>query len=188
MNIPSILRAGDTTEWTESISDYPATDGWTLRFSLRAKDKSLIDITATASGADYAVTVTHSASKGWKAGDYYYQAFVYKETDGLTTDRHTIQRGRIEILPNLADASSQDDFRSVAQINLDMLDAAISGNTSPDVMSYSIAGRSLSRFSKAELREEREYWKGEVESELTKEIGEKGTGDPRHIKAHLVRI
>ncbi len=188
MNIPSTLRAGDTTEWTESTSDYPATDGWTLRFSLRAKDKPLIDITASADGADYAVAVTYAASKGWVAGDYYYQAFVYKQTDGVTTDRHTIQRGQIEILPNLADASSQDDFRSTAQKNLDALEARLSGNTSPDVMSYSIAGRSLSSRSWDELERMRDYWKSECEKESETEITETGARDPSHVGIRFNRI
>ena len=32
---PLTIRAGDTIEWTKSIDDYKASDGWTLKYSFR---------------------------------------------------------------------------------------------------------------------------------------------------------
>ena len=32
---PLTIRTGDTIEWTKSIDDYKASDGWTLNYSFR---------------------------------------------------------------------------------------------------------------------------------------------------------
>ena len=46
---PLTIRAGDTIEWTKSIDDYKASDGWTLSYSFRGTGGT-IDITSTADG------------------------------------------------------------------------------------------------------------------------------------------
>src|SRR3990167_1080353 len=90
---PAEVRAGDTVEWTKSLGDYPASDGWTLKYAMRGP--MVIDITATASGSSYAVSVAKTVSALWIAGLYYWQAYVEKGSD-----RHTVGTGRITIAPN----------------------------------------------------------------------------------------
>jgi len=166
MNIPATLRAGDTIAWTESISDYPATGGWSLAFSLTAFGKTTVVITATTSGSDYAISVLPAVTKTWVAGKYDWQAYVYKGTPPTFTEKHTVEVGQVTILPDLTQATSSTDNRSTAKKNLDMIEACLSGNTSPDIVNYSIGGRSLSRWSRQELFKERDIWKSEYQKEL----------------------
>ena len=46
---PLTIRASDTIEWTKSIDDYKASDGWTLSYSFRGTGGT-IDITSSAEG------------------------------------------------------------------------------------------------------------------------------------------
>ena len=46
---PLTIRAGDTIEWTKSINDYKARDGWTLKYAFRGS-AGTIDITGSADG------------------------------------------------------------------------------------------------------------------------------------------
>jgi hypothetical protein len=190
MNIPATLRAGDTIEWDESNSDYPASSGWTLAFVLTKYGQSLITITATADGDDYTVSVLPAVTRAWVAGIYSWQAYVYKAsgTPLLITEKHTLDRGQIEILPDITQAILTTDLRSFAKKNLEMIEAALSGDTSPFVMGYSIAGRSLSKRTREELIKERSYWKIEYEREVEAEGIARGEDSPRRVGVRFRRL
>ena len=57
---PLTIRAGDTIEWTKSIDDYKASDGWTLSYSFRGTGGT-IDITSTAEGLNIYLRTPHIA-------------------------------------------------------------------------------------------------------------------------------
>ena len=44
---PFEIRAGDTVKWKKAVDDYRASDGWTLKYSLRG-NSTTIDLTSTA--------------------------------------------------------------------------------------------------------------------------------------------
>jgi hypothetical protein len=188
MNIPETLRAGDTISWNESLSDYPATSGWTLGFSLRAKDLPPITITASSSGADYAIVLTAPTTKAYKAGDYFWQAYLYKGTAPDFTERYSIASGRIEILPNLVIITSETDLRSHAKKVLDAIESLLEGKATADILSYSIAGRSISKMTATELIEWRSFYKTEYEREIEAEAISKGLDSPRRIGVRFRRV
>lgn len=190
MNIPSTLRAGDTIEWDESLSDYLASAGWTLAFVLTKYGQSLITITGSADGDDYAISVLPATTRAWAAGIYSWQAYVYKAsgTPSVITEKHTLESGQVTILPDITQATSTTDLRSTAKKNLDMIEARLSGDTSPDVMSYSIGGRSLSKRSMEDLIVMRSYWKTEYERELEAEGIARGEDNPRRIGVRFRKI
>ena len=69
-----------------------------------------------------------------------------------------------------------------------MIEARILGNTSPDVMSYSIAGRSLASRSWDELEQMRNYWRNECEKEKEKELTDKGIDNPKRVGIRFNRV
>jgi hypothetical protein len=189
MNIPTTLQAGDTISWTESSADYPPSGGWTLAFSLQMPDRTPITITGTASGTSYAISVSPSTSKGWLPGTYSWQAYVYKGTPPAFTDRITLATGEIEIIADISQATSQNDFRSTARKNYEMITAALSGDGSPYVQSYSIGGRSLSKYSRAELIKERSFWKTEWDKERQEQALAQGLDfNPRRVGIRFVDV
>ena len=150
MNVPSTITAGDKVTWTETLFDYPATS-WSLAIELRSKDRPPVTITATPSGIDFSITVLPADSKLWKSGIYNWQAYAYTGSPPTFTDKRTIERGTIEILPNLTIFSASDDPRSHVKKVLDALEAVIEGKASSDQLSYSIAGRSISKMNPTEI-------------------------------------
>jgi hypothetical protein len=192
MNIPSTLRAGDTIEWDETVSDYPATDDWTLAFVLTKYGASLITITASSSGADYAISVLPAVSRLWAAGTYSWQAYVYKD-DGATptpaiTEKYTLESGQVEILPDITQATSTSDLRSHAKKTLEAIEALLEGKATADVLSYSIGGRSLSKMSPEELIKWRSFYKTEYERELEAEGIARGLDSPRRVGVRFRRV
>lgn len=157
---PSRVTAGDTIAWTKSLSDYPASAGWVLSYSLRNPLGS-IDFSAGASGDDHAVNVPASTSAPWKAGAYAWQAYVTKGAE-----RYTVGNGQITIDANFA-ISVGHDGRSDARQILDNLMAAYK-KASLDkafVQEYEIAGRRIKFNAKADWLAEINFWKAEVARE-----------------------
>jgi hypothetical protein len=190
LNIPATLRAGDTIEWDESLPDYPASDGWTLAFVLTRYGQSLITIIATPSGDDYAISILPATTRAWIPGIYSWQAYVYKEagTPVLITEKYTLESGQVQILPDIAQATSITDLRSHAKKVLDAIEALLEGKATADVMSYSIAGRSLSKMNPEELIKWRSFYKTEYQRELEAEAIAKGEDNPRRIGVRFKRL
>jgi len=115
---PQSLRAGDTVAWTKSLSDYPASDSWVLTYTL-INASTKITITASASGADHLVSVSAATSAGWTPGVYSWMGRVAKSGES-----YTVASGTLEILRNLAAATTYDD-RSSAKKALDAVNAAL---------------------------------------------------------------
>lgn len=166
-SIPSIeparIVAGDSVSWTRSVPDYPATDGWTLRYRLINADQKY-DVAAAASGADYLVTVAAAVTAGWAAGDYSWQAYV----DGVSSERHTVAEGSITIQPDLAAQAAGYDARTHAQKTLAAIEAWLL-NHDAAVASYQIAGRSMAYIPTPELLRLRDKLRAEVRAELAAE-------------------
>jgi hypothetical protein len=190
LNIPATLRAGDTISWDESNSDYPASSGWTLAFVLTKYGQSLITITASADGDDYAISVLPAVSRVWVAGIYSWQAYVYKAsgTPILITEKYTLENGQITILPDITQAVSATDLRSHAKKVLDAIESLLEGKSTADVLSYSIAGRSISKMNPEELIKWRSFYKTEYEREVEAEGIARGEDSPRRIGVRFRRI
>lgn len=157
MSEPTSIRAGDTWSWTRSESAYAA-DTWTLTYHLR-NTKAAINITATADGLQFSVSVPASTTSAYKPGRY---DWIARVTDGTTTV--TVGTGAIDVLPNLG-ASGAFDGRTHARRVLDAIEAVIERRATHDQMSYAIGNRSLSRMSVAELLQFRDSYKAMVAAE-----------------------
>ena len=122
--VPERLVAGDTWTFKQSFGDYPADpdgDGaagtWTLTTEVVGSSTDLGTFTATASGADHLTTVAAATTAGWAAGDYSFQQFV---TENDTGERHLVGQGWLEVVANLATATTFDG-RSHVKKTLDAL-------------------------------------------------------------------
>jgi hypothetical protein len=146
VNIPTIepesFIAGDTVKWTRSFTDYKASDGWVLKYNLRGT--ASINLTATASGDDHLISIAAAATAAYTAGQYKWIATVEKESE-----RYTVDEGYTEIKENYATAASITDEMITLQAQLAAIDAYVATNYKHS--SYSIAGRSLTQYSVADL-------------------------------------
>jgi hypothetical protein len=135
---PVSVRAGDTIQWTKSLSDFLSSDGWVLAYRLTNQDNAYA-ITSTASGSDHLVTISAATSATHSPGNYKLIAYVTK-----AAERYTVGETSLQILPNLAAITTGYDARSTAKKTLDLLDAAmVSQGANAWAQEYEIAGRRM---------------------------------------------
>lgn len=132
---PTRITAGDTTTWLKTLTDYPASAGWVLAYTL-INSASKYTITATASGDDHLATSTAAATAAWLPGTYTWQAAVTR-----AAERYTVANGQLVVAPNLAAATTYDT-RSSARKALDAVNTAMETyGTKAYLQGYEIAGR-----------------------------------------------
>ena len=153
--VPLSFRAGDRVQWKQSFSDFPASS-FDLSYFL-VNESNQIKIDASADGDDFLISVPATTTAGFNAGIY---SFIARVDDGAG-DIETVDVGKIEILPDFEAATTGFDDRSHVKKVLDALEATILGKASLDQLSYSIAGRSISRLSPSELIEWRDQYRKE---------------------------
>jgi hypothetical protein len=157
--VPTELVVGDLFQFkiTEFSQDY-SNSLHTMRFIARIATGTNTEIlvTATADGDDYLFSAASSVTANYEVGHYHYQLEIEQDS---TNNRIIVDRGEIDIL---TDFDNNVDPRYHAEIVLDKIEAMLSGKADADVSSYSIEGRSLSKFSFAELLDARDRYRREV--------------------------
>lgn len=163
---PASVTSGDTITWQIGLADYPAADGWTLKYRLLGS-VGKIDIVSSPAGNDHLILVSATTSAGYPAGDYQFQKYVEKGT-GSSLQRFTLVGGKITVAPNLSAASAATDTRSSVKRTLDAIDAVLEGRAGRDDLKYlintGISNRSLEREGREELMKMRgvyglKYWR-----------------------------
>lgn len=173
-----ILIVGDTLDYTTSVPDYLASDGYALTYRLIPRTSgSAITITTIASGDDFRAYVAPAVTATWTAGEYSWAAYVTK-----AGDRWTVDEGTCTIKVDPATVAAYDG-RSEAQIALEAAIAALANYTATGgrVRRYAIAGREMEYANAADLLKEVNYWQSVVNREQAAEAVRKGQADPRRV-------
>lgn len=160
---PSEIVVGDYIQWKRSdlVSDYPTAD-YTATYIARITGggASEIQLTGTAYNGSYLFTADSTTSADFVAGYYHWQLEIVRNSD---SNRIVVDRGAFTAIVDL-DVSNADP-RTHAEIMLTKIEALLQGKADSDVANYSIQGRSLTKFSIAELLEWRDYYREEVEKQ-----------------------
>ena len=162
---PDTLVVGDRWVWRRDdlVSDYPL-DEYALEYRFTEDstgNTNAFTIAATEAESTYLVEVASAVTASLTAGDYQWAAFIIRSSDN---QRVVVDQGRTEILPNLQNTTA--DLRSHAKKVLDAIEAVLENRASQDQMSYSIAGRSLSRMSIDDLMTFRNRYRAEYLREI----------------------
>jgi hypothetical protein len=180
---PQKFIAGDSLTWkrTDLNSDY-SNALYTLTYSARLENGGTteIAITATTSGDFYLVSESAATTAAYTVGVYHWQAYITRDSDSA---RATIDSGTFEIIADRANATT--DPRNHTKITLDNIQAVIENRATLDQMSYSIAGRSLSRMTIDDLLKFRDRYKAEWKKEQNAEAIANGKGSSRLIKVRF---
>jgi hypothetical protein len=177
MTEPTTVRAGDTWTWSVTETDY---SDYALTYYLR-NATGKVDFSATADGYDYEVEVAATTTAAVKPGVYTWIRRAEGELGSFTTGE-----GTITVLPNLA-LNVALDARTYAKQALDNIEAYLIDPNNVAASSYSIGGRSLSRWSRSELLVERDRWVSEVRNEEAKTRMAQGLGNPRRLYVRFDR-
>ncbi len=165
---PDVLVIGDRWMWRRpdlaSIYD-PSEYALTYEFHRDSGGggANQFTITATETSDDYIVEVASATTAAYTANAYLYYAFITRTSD---SQRIAVDNGRAELVEDFSDSNA--DVRSHAKTVLDAIEAVIENRASQDQMSYSIAGRSLSRMSVTDLMTFRDRYRAEYNEELKK--------------------
>ena len=182
--VPAEIRIGDTVTFKRKWNDYTVDDGWQLDF-LIVKDDGTANHswTATDNGDGYHL-VTIPAVDGTPDGTAELSVGIwgYAERLSKSGEIKTKASGRITVLPDLASAS---DIRTHAKIVLDAVEAVLQERATQSQLSMSIAGRSLSLMSPAELIVFRDEYRREVRREKDAERIANGLGTKGKIEVRF---
>lgn len=175
--------AGDTLAFDERVADYPASSGWTLNYRLVRRDGAVAyTFSGTASGDLHAISVAAATTAAWVPGTYTWVSWV---ASGALS--HSVGNGTVEVLPNPRTAVGPLDLRTEAQTALDNVRATIRGKATADVLRYTIAGRSLERYTMAELVALESQLAAQVKREARAATIAAGGADPRRLSVRLGR-
>lgn len=189
MNLEKIV-AGDTLDFNVSVPDYPASDGWTLKYAFTARfttpTQATITLTAsTASdGETYDVQAGPATTANWASGLYTWARWVEKAGARQTLD----ESGQLEVRPDPSTSAQGFDSRSTARKAVEELETALAtfNSTSGRVKSYTIAGRSMEFETSAEILRMLSFWQQRVRQEEAELRLAKGLqGSPTRIQARF---
>ena len=176
--IPAKLTAGTTLDLRVELSAYPAPT-WTATLYLRGIGGAF-DIVGAADGSSHRLQATAVDTAAWAAGEYTY---LLRVTDGANV--HNVESGRLELLPDLAQAEAGFDGRSHNRRVLDAVEAVLEKRASQDQERYRINNRELYRTPMAELIRLRTYYRNLVADE---ERRARGRGRFRQVKVAMTPV
>lgn len=157
---PTEIVVGDFIQWKRSdlVDDYPLSE-YSVEYVARITGggSSEIKIAATETGGTYLITVDSATSADFVAGYYHWQLEVTKTSTG---DRVVVDRGAFTAVVDLDD--NQADPRLFEEKMLAKIETILLGKADADVSSYSIAGRSLTKYSYQELQDLHDQYEAKV--------------------------
>jgi hypothetical protein len=162
---PLEFYAGETVKFKRTdLSDYPSPI-WTLNYFLQ-KSGTKIDFASSQDGSTtgHLISLTPATTAAYTVGLYHW---IVEARDG--TDVYVVDEGYLEIKTDFAEQSSGYDDRSVAKKMVDAYESLFSNqitNNTLEQLSYSIAGRSISKMSASEIRTEYLRWKRLYQQEV----------------------
>jgi hypothetical protein len=164
---PAILRAGDTWTWNRAFEDYQPSDGWVLSYALNCATGIFQfpdgAVTASTDGQSWAVSVPASATKACAALQGYTLYALLNNTS--KSEVETLPIRRVKVLPAIAGATAPVDTRSHNEIVLGNIDLALEGCDRPDVIEYTIHGRTLKSYDRLSLEKLRALYAYRVHRE-----------------------
>ncbi len=157
---PTEIVVGDFIQWKRSdlVDDYPLSE-YSVEYVARITGggSNEIKVTATETDGTYLITVDSATSADFDAGYYHWQLEVTKTSTG---DRVVVDRGAFTAVVDLDD--NQADPRLFEEKMLAKIETILLGKADADVSSYSIAGRSLTKYSYQELQDLHDQYEAKV--------------------------
>lgn len=157
---PTEIVVGDFIQWKRSdlVDDYPLSE-YSVEYVARITGggSNEIKVAATETGGTYLITVDSATSADFVAGYYHWQLEVTKTSTG---DRIVVDRGAFTAVVDLDD--NQADPRLFEEKMLAKIETILLGKADADVSSYSIAGRSLTKYSYQELQDLHDQYEAKV--------------------------
>lgn len=183
---PKEIVVGDFVQWKRSdiAVDYPTSSGFTAEYVARITGggSTEIKIPQAAGSTDeyYLFTANSTTTESFLAGLYHWQLEITQTSSG---NRLVVDIGDFTAIPDMD--SNQADPRIHAEVMVDKIQTILEGKADSDVSSYSIAGRSLTKLSFAELIEARDYYRREITKHTNDELLKRGKSNGSTIQVRF---
>jgi hypothetical protein len=183
------LIVGDSLDFTTEVADYPATDGWTLKYRLVPRFSSPVQAPVTLTATTYQTTgyrveVGPTTSATWAPGMYSWASWVEK-----TGSRVTLEQGQeVTIAPDPGAMAQGVDVRSSAEQALAAVTALLLGKATSGQESYTINGRSLKSYPMADLLALQTQLQTDVTRERRAAAIAAGRPNPSRFGVRLARV
>ena len=132
---PTNLVIGTTWKWNPTPKDYPASDGWSLKY--RLVGATTLEIPATNTGSGFTVSVAFGQTD-IPPGTYSLVGSVE-----LAGERFECYRATVVVVDAGIGAKKGDDRRAWCEKTLPIVEAALAGQLTGAVAEWSIAGKSI---------------------------------------------
>jgi hypothetical protein len=180
---PEKVVVGDYIQWQRadlSAVYSPTLYDLTYVARITGGGNTEVQVVCTSVNGIFTATVTSTTSSAFVAGFYHWQAEIKRKSDD---ERIVVDRGYFQAIADL-DVNGADP-RSHAEIMVDKIESLLEGKADADVANYSVAGRSLTKMSFAELVEARDYYKAEYNKELKEERIRRGKPTGATVKVRF---
>jgi hypothetical protein len=185
------LVAGDTLDFTDVVADYPASDGWTLKYRLipqfSTPTQAPVELTATTYNVtDYRVQAAPGLTATWAPGMYSWARWVEKTGARQTLDPLT---PFLELVDDPSTTAQGYDPRSHARKVLAQIETALEGwaTSGSHIAEYEIAGRRMKYADRADVIAMRSRYKAEVWREDAAAKMAQGLPNPRNVMVRFGR-
>jgi hypothetical protein len=159
--VPSAFAAGTTLTFkVPEATDFPVSESWVYTFYL----VGYLGASAVGAGAsgEYTFTIAATSTVGILVGQY-----AWEIRASLSGAVYTAYTGRTEVTANLGVLTATDS-RSWTEKMIAVLESLLYGSgTIPEIESYQIHGRALTKMSRAELFS----WLKQLRGELSAQSG-----------------
>ncbi len=163
---PEVLTIGDRWVWKrKDLGTAYSPSSYELSYSARLQGagSTTISITASESGDDYLVEVASATTAAYTAGTYTWAAYITRSSD---SQRIQIDSGEWKIKTNLS--SDTSDPRDHDEKMVDYLETTLESLAQKLTTSYSVSDRSNTLTSMEDVRNQLDYYRGKVKSEINK--------------------
>lgn len=175
---PIQITAGDTISFTKSLADYLASEGWSLKYTLRGGAEA-IEFTSTASGDDHVLLVAAATTALWLPAEYTLTGLAEKGGE-----RHVIYMATLPVLANVESDDAQQ-ATTHAQRMLAKLEAVLEGKAGDDILDSEIEGTVIRRMPFDQIYKLRAKYKREREAEVVRENIRNGKPSGRRIRSQI---
>lgn len=127
--MPAELYAGATWKVSRSWGDYPAGDSWAVVYYFVNASATPFSVTCSADGDAHVMTVSSTDSASKTAGTWFWEARATKSGETVV-----VEKGRVEVKPNLATVAAASDQRSFNRRVLDLLEATFEGRATTSAL------------------------------------------------------
>ena len=154
------LTCGDSWNWSVSLPNYPASDGWVITLVFKAPGIAPISMVSVpdTDNLSHVLLSTSATTATYLPGRYKVQVFITSSD----SQRQTVGLTEIELMPDLLSTTSDYDPRTKNELALQAISDVLDGSASREVLEEMFKDAQFKYKSTNELIRLKNYYQMEV--------------------------